>query len=88
MVVEVGVQVPALGKSLPTDVTGKPVSLIVRLMGQFVGPQNSLSFESFLASFAFECFFKLVDESNMVREIIFREILSADLTLSNLTKLE
>ena len=88
MVLEVSVQVPPLSKSLTTDVTGKPVLGIVWFMDQFVGPQNPLSFESFLTSFAFECFLQLVDQAYVVREVILGEILGANLTLPNLAKLE
>ena len=88
MVLEVCVQVTSLGKSLTTDVTGEPVLGIIWLMDQFVGPQNSLSFESFLASFAFECFLELVDQADMVREMVLREVLGANLALPNLTELE
>ena len=88
MGLEVSVEVPSLGKSLTTDVTGKAVPGIVRLMDQLVGPQDSLSFEPFLTSFALECFLQLVDKTDVAREIIFREILGAHLTLSDRTKLE
>ena len=88
MVLEVSVQVPSLSKSLTTDVTGEPVLGIVWFMDQFVSPQNPLSFESFLTSFAFECFLQLVDQAYVVREVVLGEILGANLTLPNLAKLE
>ena len=88
MVLEVCVQVPSLGKSLPTDVTGEPVLGIVWLMDQFVSPQNSLSFKSFLTSFAFECFLQLMNQTDVMSEVVLGEVLGADLTLSNLAELE
>ena len=83
-----GVQVAPLGKSLTTDVTGEPIPSIVRLMGQFVSPQNSLSFKSFLTSFTFECFLELMDQTDVFREVFLEEELGAHLALTNLPLLE